>query len=87
MSKRKYYINKVLLFGDILHQIHPSLAGQGFNMTLRDLEYFIKNTSKKRIDLGLQLDPSVFEEFEKKVKHFNFIYSNSINFYSKLLPI
>jgi len=78
LSKRKYFINKVLLFGDILHQIHP-LAGQGFNMTLRDLEILLR-ILQKRIDLGLQLDPSVFEEFENKVKHFNFIYSNSINF-------
>ena len=66
------------MFGDTLHQIHP-LAGQGFNMTLRDLEILLK-ILQKRIDLGLQLDPSVFEEFENKVKHFNFIYSNSINF-------
>ena len=36
---RKYYFNNILLFGDGLHQIHP-LAGQGFNMTLRDLKNF-----------------------------------------------
>jgi len=76
-APRKYYLGKILLFGDILHQIHP-LAGQGFNMTLRDLEILL-NLIQKKIDLGLHLDETINSEFEKKVKHFNFIYSNSIN--------
>ncbi len=77
-SPRKYYLGKILLFGDVLHQIHP-LAGQGFNMTLRDLDILL-NLIQKQIDLGLHLDESINCEFEKKVKHFNFIYSNGINF-------
>ncbi len=77
-SARKYYFGKVLLFGDILHQIHP-LAGQGFNMTLRDLEILIL-IIEKRINLGLNLDEAVLEDFEKKAKHYNFIYSSGINF-------
>ena len=31
-----YFQDRVLLFGDALHEVHP-LAGQGFNMVLRDL--------------------------------------------------
>ena len=77
-SSRKYRLGKILLFGDILHQIHP-LAGQGFNMTLRDLEILLQIFQKK-IELGLNLDETILEEFEKKAKHYNFIYSSSINF-------
>ncbi len=77
-SARKYSTGKILLFGDILHQIHP-LAGQGFNMTLRDLDKLLEIIQKK-INLGLNLDVDIILEFEKNVKHYNFIYSNGINF-------
>ena len=36
---RNYYHDNILAFGDLLHKIHP-LAGQGFNMTLRDIKIF-----------------------------------------------
>ena len=77
-SARNYYKGKILLFGDSLHQIHP-LAGQGFNMTLRDLEVLL-NEIQNKIDLGLPMDASLFNEFQKKTKHYNLIYSNGINF-------
>ena len=34
---RSYYHKNIIAFGDILHKIHP-LAGQGFNMTIRDIK-------------------------------------------------
>ena len=34
---RNYYYKNILSFGDLLHKIHP-LAGQGFNMTIRDIK-------------------------------------------------
>ena len=37
---RSYYHNNILAFGDLLHRIHP-LAGQGFNMTIRDVNIFM----------------------------------------------
>ena len=40
-----------MAFGDSLHKIHP-LAGQGFNMTLRDIK-ILSNIIQNRIDLGL----------------------------------
>ena len=77
-SARNYYNGKILLFGDSLHQIHP-LAGQGFNMTLRDLEVLL-NEIQNKIDLGLSIDTSVLDEFQKKTKHYNLIYSSGVNF-------
>ena len=75
---RSYYHNNILAFGDLLHRIHP-LAGQGFNMTIRDVNLFI-NIIKNKIDLGLPIDISVNYEFEKNLKHKNYIFSNSIDF-------
>ena len=34
---RNYHYKNILAFGDLLHRIHP-LAGQGFNMTIRDIK-------------------------------------------------
>ena len=75
---RNYYHGNILAFGDLLHKIHP-LAGQGFNMTLRDIKIFSEIVQKK-INLGLPLDLSVNDEFEKKSKHINYIFSNGIDF-------
>tara|TARA_A100000164_G_scaffold370748_1_gene397349 strand:+ start:525 stop:1622 length:1098 start_codon:yes stop_codon:yes gene_type:complete len=75
---RNYYYKNITAFGDCLHTIHP-LAGQGFNMTIRDIKIF-SNIIKDKMDLGLQLDSIVLDEFEKKTKHINFIFSNGIDF-------
>ena len=78
LSLRSYYYKNILAFGDLLHQIHP-LAGQGFNMTIRDIRVLIK-VIIKRLNLGLDLDASTNIEFEKKIKHKNFIFENGIDF-------
>ena len=78
LNLRKYYKNKILAFGDILHKLHP-LAGQGFNMTLRDVKNLLEIITN-RIELGLPLDQSVCIEFQKKVKSNNLIFSEGINF-------
>ena len=75
---RSYYYKNILAFGDLLHKIHP-LAGQGFNMTHRDIKeifYLIKS----RKDNGLDLDCSICSDFEKNMKHKNYLFSNSIDF-------
>ena len=74
---RSYYHKNLLAFGDLLHRIHP-LAGQGFNMTIRDIKSLLDIIMKK-LDLGLPLDSSLNVEFEKKTKHKNYIFSNSID--------
>ena len=77
LSLRSYYHDNILAFGDLLHRIHP-LAGQGFNMTIRDIKTFLAIIVNKS-SLGLPMDNSVNHEFEKKIKHKNFIFSNGID--------
>ena len=75
---RNYFYKNILAFGDVLHKVHP-LAGQGFNMTIRDIITLSKIIDSK-IDLGLDVDASVALEFEKKLKHTNYIFSSGIDF-------
>jgi 2-octaprenyl-6-methoxyphenol hydroxylase len=74
---RNYYHENILAFGDLLHRIHP-LAGQGFNMTIRDIK-ILSEIIQKKIDLGIQLDSSILYDFEKETKNKNFLFSNSID--------
>ena len=78
LSLRSYYHKNIIAFGNILHTIHP-LAGQGFNMTLRDIKTFLEIVISKN-SLGLPIDSSVGQEFEKKLKHKNLIFSSGIDF-------
>ena len=77
LNLRSYYHKNILAFGDLLHKIHP-LAGQGFNMTIRDIKV-LTNIIKNKLDLGLELDSSVNKEFERNVKYKNFIFSNGVD--------
>jgi 2-octaprenyl-6-methoxyphenol hydroxylase len=77
LNLRKYYHKNILAFGDLLHKIHP-LAGQGFNMTLRDIKILL-NIIKSRLDLGLLIDNSINEDFEKKLKYKNLIFSSGVD--------
>ena len=79
LIRKKYFNNRVLLFGDALHRVHP-LAGQGFNMMLRDLvslEKILKNKIKLGLDIG-SLDNLL--EFSSEIKPRNFAYSLGIDF-------
>ena len=75
---KNYYYKKILCFGDNLHKIHP-LAGQGLNMTIRDIKILLKLIDF-RINLGLPLDNSILVDFQNKTKHYNYIFSNAIDF-------
>ena len=74
---RSYFYKNILAFGDLLHTIHP-LAGQGFNMTIRDIK-ILNNKIQKKIDLGLPLDSGLNTEFERIQKHKNYIFSSGID--------
>ena len=79
---RKYYKDNMLAFGDLLHRVHP-LAGQGFNMTLRDIKELISIIDEK-IKLGLEFDNSICVDFENKTKDKNFFFSESIDWIYEL---
>ena len=74
---RSYFYKNILAFGDLLHRIHP-LAGQGFNMTIRDIK-ILNNIIQSKIDLGLPLDSKLNTEFENNQKHKNYIFSTGID--------
>ena len=74
---RNYSHKNILAFGDILHRVHP-LAGQGFNMTIRDLG-ILSQIIDDKIELGIQLDSLILDEFENKTKDKNFVFSNAID--------
>ena len=61
----------------MLHRVHP-LAGQGFNMTIRDLRILTKIIEDK-IELRIQLDSSRLDGFDKKTKGRNFVFSKAID--------
>ncbi len=74
---RNYTHNNILAFGDLIHRIHP-LAGQGFNMTIRDIKIMSKIVND-RISLGLPIDISVAEDFQRSTKHLNYLYGKTID--------
>ncbi len=82
---RIYYHKNILAFGDLLHRIHP-LAGQGFNMTIRDIKDLSKIIQNK-IDIGLQLDVSTLKEFQTKTRNRNFIFSSGVDFIHEFFKI
>ncbi len=75
---RNYYHRNILAFGDLLHRLHP-LAGQGFNMVLRDVKV-LTDLIDYKISLGIDLDKSVCSEFEKKIKSQNYLFSSGVDF-------
>ena len=47
-------------------------------MTIRDIKT-LTNIIKDKINLGMSIDSSVNMEFEKKLRHKNYIFSNGID--------
>ena len=78
LNLRSYKHQNILAFGDLLHKVHP-LAGQGFNMSLRDIR-LLMSLIELRLSNGLTLDSSICSEFENKTKHKNYLFSNGIDF-------
>ena len=78
LVRNKLYQERTILFGDALHLIHP-FAGQGFNMTLRDLAS-LEKILKEKINLGLDIGTyDVLSEYSKKIKARNFAFSVSLD--------
>ncbi len=74
---KKYYHKNILFFGDSIHSIHP-LAGQGFNMTIRDIKR-LDEIIEKNLNLGLAINKNIYQEFEKYSKSYNSAFSFSID--------
>ena len=74
---RNYIHKNILAFGELIHRIHP-LAGQGFNMTIRDIK-IISKIVDDRLSLGLPIDISVAEDFQNSTRHLNYLYGNAID--------
>ena len=84
--RKTYYKDRILLFGDALHEVHP-FVGQGFNMTIRDL-IGLENYIKNKINLGLDIgDSNILSEFTDKIKSTNFIHSIGINFIKDIFSV
>jgi 2-octaprenyl-6-methoxyphenol hydroxylase len=84
--KRTYYKNNTLILGEGLHTVHP-LAGQGFNLVLRDINK-LKETLKYYTRLGLSLkNTTALEDFTNNRKSENIITGIGIdlthNFFKK----
>tara|TARA_B100001057_G_scaffold474710_1_gene540600 strand:+ start:4244 stop:5317 length:1074 start_codon:yes stop_codon:yes gene_type:complete len=77
LNLRSYHYQNVLAFGDLLHKLHP-LAGQGFNMSIRDISQILK-LIKFKLNHGLDLDSSICSDFEKTTRHRNYLFSNGID--------
>ena len=86
LIRKKYFQDRVLLFGDALHLVHP-FVGQGFNMVLRDLVE-LEKILKNKISLGLDVGTNdVLSEYSKEIKSSNFIYSIGIDFVKKFFSV
>ena len=56
LLKKNYYKKNAIILGDGLHVVHP-LAGQGFNLILRDIEK-LNELISKNLTLGLSIKDS-----------------------------
>ena len=70
--KTKYFKKNILILGDGLHTIHP-MAGQGFNLVLRDIKK-LSNLISETLKLGLSLKNSfILKDFYETRKPENII--------------
>ncbi len=82
---RNYNYKNILSFGDLIHKVHP-LAGQGFNMTIRDIKS-LSHILDENLNLGVDDGVIIAKQFQEKNKHLNFVYGlgiDSINSFFKL---
>tara|TARA_B100000963_G_scaffold301780_1_gene274491 strand:+ start:2103 stop:3212 length:1110 start_codon:yes stop_codon:yes gene_type:complete len=76
--KSKYFADNILILGEGLHRVHP-VAGQGFNLVLRDINQLQKNI-KYYLQLGIQLKTSnILSDFTKARKPENLIFGIGID--------
>ena len=76
--KTKYFKKNVLILGDGLHTVHP-MAGQGFNLVLRDIKK-LKDLIFKTLKLGLLIKNSfILKDFYNSRNPENNLFGLGIN--------
>jgi|TARA_B110000211_G_scaffold229043_1_gene286194 2-octaprenyl-6-methoxyphenol hydroxylase len=80
--KKKYYKNNTVVLGEGIHVIHP-IAGQGFNLVLRDIEKLTK-LIKRNLELGLEIrDSFILEDFSNSRKPENNLFGLCVDLTNK----
>ena len=75
---RKYHNENILILGEGLHTIHP-VAGQGFNLVLRDIKK-LKEILQYYLDLGISLKSSyALKDFHSQRKPENILFGIGID--------
>ncbi len=74
---RNYIYKNILSFGDLIHKVHP-LAGQGFNMTIRDIKSLTKILDEN-IKIGISDGEIIAQKFQENNKHLNFMFGLGID--------
>ena len=82
---RNYIYKNILSFGDLIHKVHP-LAGQGFNMTIRDIRSLTK-ILEENMKLGISDGEIVAQKFQENNKHLNFMFGLGIDTINSLFKI
>ena len=82
---RNYVYKNILSFGDLIHKVHP-LAGQGFNMTIRDIKS-LSSILDENIKLGIEDGQLIAEKFQENNKHLNFVYGVGIDFINSFFKL
>ncbi len=76
--RRQYYEKNILILGEGLHTIHP-VAGQGFNLVLRDIKK-LKEIIKYYVGLGISIKNSyALDDFYNSRKPENIIMSLGVD--------
>ena len=77
-----FFNKNFLILGEGSYSVHP-IAGQGFNLILRDIRELFDNINN-HLSLGLQIkDSSIFKKFVQSRKPENLIFSLGINLTNK----
>ena len=79
---KNFFKNNIFAIGESVYNVYP-IAGQGFNLILRDIEELHKKI-KENISLGMQIkDSLILNNLYKNRKPENFLYSLGINLTQK----